>query len=452
MKGSILVVDDDQSMCELVHDALSKHGHDVHFTTSGETALAMVAEQDFDVVVTDLRLANENGLELCDRIVANFPNMPVVVMTAFGTMDTAISAIRAGAYDFVNKPLDMVQLNIIVERAIRFRALEVEVVRLNQEVALSRPIEEMTGKSPVMKRIYELIHQIAATDTTVVITGESGTGKELIARSIHNRSNRKGPMVAINCAAMPATLLESALFGHVKGAFTDAKSSRDGLFVEADKGTLFLDEIGEMPLEMQSKLLRVLQERRVRPVGGSHETAFDTRIIAATNKDLESAIEDGSFREDLYYRLNVVRIAVPPLRSRGQDILLLAQGFVKNIASRNDKAVKGLSAAVAHRLLEYNWPGNVRELENSIERAIAVTHFEEIILEDLPEKLRDYESDKFVIRGDDPEELPTLDEVEARYIRRVLKAVGGNKSQAALVLGLDRRTLYRRLERLDIEI
>jgi two-component system response regulator HydG len=412
----------------------------------------MVAEQDFDVVVTDLRLANENGLELCDRIVANFPNMPVVVMTAFGTMDTAISAIRAGAYDFVNKPLDMVQLNIIVERAIRFRALEVEVVRLNQEVALSRPIEEMTGKSPVMKRIYELIHQIAATDTTVVITGESGTGKELIARSIHNRSNRKGPMVAINCAAMPATLLESALFGHVKGAFTDAKSSRDGLFVEADKGTLFLDEIGEMPLEMQSKLLRVLQERRVRPVGGSHETAFDTRIIAATNKDLESAIEDGSFREDLYYRLNVVRIAVPPLRSRGQDILLLAQGFVKNIASRNDKAVKGLSAAVAHRLLEYNWPGNVRELENSIERAIAVTHFEEIILEDLPEKLRDYESDKFVIRGDDPEELPTLDEVEARYIRRVLKAVGGNKSQAALVLGLDRRTLYRRLERLDIEI
>ncbi len=451
MNGTILVVDDDQSMCELVHDALSKHGHDVTFTTSGEQAILMAAERDYDLVLTDLRLAGESGLHVCDRIVANHPNTPVVVMTAFGSMDTAISAIRAGAYDFVNKPLDMKQLGLIVQRAIRYRALEVEVVRLSDEVARSRPIEEMIGTSPVMKRVYEIIHQVADTDATVVITGESGTGKELVARSIHKRSKRPGRLVSINCAAMPANLLESELFGHVKGAFTDAKSSHDGLFVDANDGTLFLDEIGEMPLEMQSSLLRALQERRVRPVGGSREVSFDTRIVAATNKDLESAIEDGSFREDLYYRLNVVRIAVPPLRSRGQDILLLAQHFIQTIAKRSGKAVKGLSAPAAHKLLEYDWPGNVRELENSMERAIALTRFEEIVIGDFPDKLKDYESDKFVIRGDDPEELPTLDEVEARYIRRVIKAVGGNKTQAARVLGLDRRTLYRRLERLDIE-
>jgi two-component system response regulator HydG len=451
MNGTILVVDDDQSMCELVHDALSKHGHDVAFTTSGEQAILMAAERDYDLVLTDLRLAGESGLHVCDRIVANHPNTPVVVMTAFGSMDTAISAIRAGAYDFVNKPLDMKQLGLIVQRAIRYRALEVEVVRLSDEVARSRPIEEMIGTSPVMKRVYEIIHQVADTDATVVITGESGTGKELVARSIHKRSKRPGRLVSINCAAMPANLLESELFGHVKGAFTDAKSSHDGLFVDANDGTLFLDEIGEMPLEMQSSLLRALQERRVRPVGGSREVSFDTRIVAATNKDLESAIEDGSFREDLYYRLNVVRIAVPPLRSRGQDILLLAQHFIQTIAKRSGKAVKGLSAPAAHKLLEYDWPGNVRELENSMERAIALTRFEEIVIGDFPDKLKDYESDKFVIRGDDPEELPTLDEVEARYIRRVIKAVGGNKTQAARVLGLDRRTLYRRLERLDIE-
>ncbi len=451
MNGSILVVDDDLSMCELVHDALTAHGHEVVFTTSGEKALLLASQREFDLVLTDLRLDNESGLHVCERIVLNHPDTPVVVMTAFGSMDSAIAAIRAGAYDFVNKPLDMNKLNLIVERAIRFRALEVEVVRLSNEVAQSRPIEEIIGTSPVMKHIYQLIHQVAASDTSVVITGESGTGKELVARSIHQRSGCKGRLVAINCAAMPASLLESELFGHVKGAFTDAKHSRNGLFLDADQGTLFLDEIGEMPLEMQSKLLRALQERRVRPVGGSREVEFDTRIIAATNKDLESAIEDGSFREDLYYRLNVVRIAVPPLRSRGQDILLLAQNFIHAIASRTDKAVKGLSAPVAHRLLEYDWPGNVRELENTMERAVALTRFEEIIHEDLPEKLRDYESDKFVIRGDDPEELPTLDEVEARYIRRVLKAVGGNKTQAARVLGLDRRTLYRRIERLQVD-
>lgn len=439
-------------MCDLVREALSKQGHQVWTSTSGAEGVAMVDEHSVDLVVTDLRLKGESGLRVCDRIVAQHPKLPVVVMTAFGSMDAAVAAIRAGAHDFVHKPLDMNQLNMIAERAIYGRYLEIEVHRLREEASAKGPPTDMIGESRSMRRVYEMIHQVAATDTTVLVTGESGTGKELVARGVHERSQRQGPLVAINCAAMPAALLESELFGHVRGAFTDAKSSKDGLFVDASGGTLFLDEIGEMPLEMQSKLLRALQEKCVRPVGGSREVGFDTRIVAATNKDLETAIEEGTFREDLYYRIHVVRIEVPPLRSRGQDILLLAQHFLKRLEAHTKKGVRGLSPAVARRLLEYDWPGNVRELENSIERAVALTRFEEIAIDDLPEKLRDYQSDRFVIQGDDPEELPTMAEVETRYIRRVLRAVGGNKTQAARVLGMDRRTLYRRLDRLEIQV
>jgi two-component system response regulator HydG len=296
-----------------------------------------------------------------------------------------------------------------------------------------------------------MIAQVSETDASVIISGESGTGKELVARALHRRSSRSGPFVAINCAAMPAALLESELFGHVKGAFTDARTAREGLFLRANGGTLLLDEIGEMPLEMQAKLLRVLQESKVRPVGGDREIEFDTRILAATNRDIESEIEEGNFREDLYYRLNVVRIHVPPLRSRGRDVLLLAQSFVERIAKQTGKSVLGIASSAAQKLLEYDWPGNVRELENSIERAVVLTKFEDITVDDLPEKIRQHDSGTLVVAGDNPEEMPTLAEMERRYVERVLKVVSGNKTHAARVLGLDRRTLYRKLERFERE-
>jgi two-component system response regulator HydG len=284
----------------------------------------------------------------------------------------------------------------------------------------------------------------------VLVQGETGTGKELVARALHERSQRKsGPFVAINCAALPAALLESELFGHVRGAFTDARQARSGLFIQATGGTLFLDEIGEMPLEMQSKLLRALQERKVRPVGGDTEVPFDARLISATSQDLDTAVAEQRFRRDLHYRINVVIIQTPPLRARGNDILLLAQHFLQRQALRQEKSVTSLSPAVARKLLDYDWPGNVRELENCLERAVALAELSEVRVEDLPDKLRLHQSSQLVIDTANPAELPPLVEMERRYVRRVLAAVQGNKTRAAQVLGLDRRSFYRRLARLD---
>jgi len=306
------------------------------------------------------------------------------------------------------------------------------------------------GESRAMLKVYDLIRRVASTDTTVLLSGESGTGKELVARALHTESTRAAqPFVAINCAAVPASLLESELFGHVKGAFTDAKATRKGMFEQATGGTLLLDEIGEMPLDMQPKLLRVLQERQVRPVGGNVVVPVDARIIAATNRDLESEVEEQRFREDLYYRLNVVQIHVPPLRARGNDVLLLAQHFVRKFAERMGKGVTGISSEAAKKLVEYDWPGNVRQLENSMERAVTLTRFEQLTVEDLPERISRYESSRMTIADVDSEHMLTLDQLEKRYIERVLKAAQGNKTQAARLLGVDRRTLYRKLERYE---
>jgi two-component system response regulator HydG len=288
---------------------------------------------------------------------------------------------------------------------------------------------------------------VAESDTSVLITGESGTGKELVARALHQRSaRREGAFVAINCAAMPEPLLESELFGHVKGAFTDARQGRTGLFVKASHGTLFLDEIGEMPAGMQAKLLRALQERSVRPVGGETEVSFDTRILAATNRDLETEVEEKRFREDLFYRINVVRIHVPPLRVRGSDVLLLAQHYLKRYSSQGKGRVVGMTSAAADKLLGYGWPGNVRELQNCIERAVALARLDQLGVDDLPEKIREFKSTRVVVESDDPADLLPMEEVERRYVLRVLEAVGGNKTMASQVLGFDRRTLYRKLD------
>jgi two-component system response regulator HydG len=444
----ILIIDDDRSMCEVLEGELKRRDYDVMTQTSPEEALRRLGDEDFGLVLTDINMQGMSGVELCKQIVANREDLPVVVMTAFGTMETAVAAIRAGAYDFVTKPFEMDDLALTIERGLKHKALREEVKRLRRAIGDQQRFDDIIGTSPAMKKMYDLIARVAETETTVLITGESGTGKELVAKALHSRSTRKdGPFVAINCAAMPETLLESELFGHVKGAFTDARASRQGLFVKASKGTLFLDEIGEMPAGMQAKLLRALQERTVRPVGGDTEVPFDTRIIAATNRDLETEVEERRFREDLFYRINVVRIQVPPLRSRGSDILLLAQHFLQRHQANGPQRVVGLKSAAADKLLSYPWPGNVRELQNCIERAVALAQFDHIGVDDLPERIREFKTSRITIESNDPSELLPMEEVERRYIQRVLEAVGGNKTLAAQVLGFDRRTLYRKLER-----
>ena len=445
--GRLLVVDDDQSACEFLETILRRQ-HRVVWRTSAHDALELAAEEEFDVILTDLNMTDIGGLDLCERLVGIRPDVPVVVVTGYGSMEAAIGAIRAGAYDFVTKPVDANVIGFTVSRALRHRRLQEEVKRLRRAAGTPQGFDEIIGRSAAMRRVFDLVTRVSDTDATVLITGESGTGKELVAKAIHTQSTRKnGPFLAINCAAMPATLLESELFGHVRGAFTDAKTGRTGLFAEATGGTIFLDEIGELPLEMQPKLLRSLQERKVRPVGGNHEVPFDARIVAATNRDLETEVFEKRFREDLYYRINVVAVEVPPLRERGGDVLLLAQHFATRAASRAGKEVKGIATPTAEKLSAYDWPGNVRELENSMERAVALMRFDSIVVDDLPEKVRNYQADRFVLSADDPSELVTAAELERRYMQRVLALVGGNKSRAAKILGFNRRTLYRKMGR-----
>ncbi|MCC7537410.1 MAG: sigma-54-dependent Fis family transcriptional regulator [Deltaproteobacteria bacterium] len=376
------------------------------------------------------------------------PSLPVVVVTAFGTLDRAIAAMRAGAHDFLNKPFDVEELAVRLEHAIAHRGLREEVARLRSELSRSSRYGELIGSSEPMRKLYDLLDRIRDSEASVLLTGETGTGKEVVARAIHERSRRvEGPFVAINCAAMPESLLESELFGHVKGAFTDARSARRGLFLQASGGTLFLDEIGELPQGLQAKLLRALQERRVRAVGSDVETPFDARLVAATHRDLDDALAEGTFREDLYYRIKVLEVPLPPLRARGNDVLTLADHFVRRFAAAAAKGVAGIDAAAAARLLVYTWPGNVRELANAMEAAVALTRADRITLDDLPEKIRRFERTHVVVESDDPGELLPMEEVERRYIQRVLDAVGGNKTTAAQILRLDRKTLYNKLDR-----
>ncbi|MGN6109672.1 MAG: sigma-54-dependent transcriptional regulator [Kofleriaceae bacterium] len=444
---TVFVVDDEREMVDLIALGLKKRGFSVVPFGSGADALAAVQSHDVDVVVTDLNMKGMTGLELCQRVVADRPDIPVLMLTAFGSFETAVGAIRAGAYDFVTKPVEIEALAIAIRRAAEHRALRGEVKRLREVVANTRGRGELIGASPAMQQVYQLIDQVSSTDATVLITGESGTGKEVVAREIHNRSRRAGgPFVAVNCAAVPEALLESELFGHAKGAFTDAKHSRQGLFQQASGGTLFLDEIGEMALVLQPKLLRALQERKVRPVGSEAEVTIDVRLVAATNRDLEEMVEDKRFREDLYYRINVIHIPLPPLRARGGDVLMLAHHLLRHYAAVFDKKVVGLSAAAAERMLTYDWPGNVRELGNCLERAVALANFEEIQVEDLPDKIRSSRRN-VALSGTDVPELLTLEEIERRHVLRVLEACNRNRTDAAKMLGLDRKTLYRKLLR-----
>jgi DNA-binding NtrC family response regulator len=449
MRARILVVDDDRSMCELLSERLSANDFEVNTCQSALEALEALEEQDFDAVITDLNMDGPSGIEFCRRCKENRPNMPVILMTGFGDMGAAIGAIRAGASDFISKPIEFPILEHALERALGERHLREQVKRLKQsEVPRVESIGALIGTSRAMHVVYDLIRRVAATETTVLLSGESGTGKELVARALHELSGRSSArFVGINCAAVPGELLESELFGHTRGAFTDAKDGRVGLFEQASNGTLLLDEIGEMPLEMQPKLLRVLQERSVRPVGGNVSVPMTARIIAATNRDLEEEVEKRRFREDLFYRLNVVQIYIPPLRARGNDVLLLADHFLTKFAARSRKSIAGYAPEVRRKLLAYDWPGNVRQLENVIERAVALSQRDEIQLQDLPDRIVNFNAGSALRDEVDLEHTLTLDQIERRQIGRALQKYRGNKTRAAKALGVDRRTLYRKLER-----
>jgi len=452
MPGRILIVDDERSMCELIRTDLRLRGFTPCYCTSADEAWQTLQGAEFDVLLTDVRMPGTSGLQLCQQVATNRPDLPVIVMTAFGSLETAVGAIRVGAYDFVTKPIELDLLALIVDRAVRHRQLQEQIQLLRRAVQQRGGSAEMIGDSPAMQRLYDQLARLADSETSVLITGESGTGKELVARAILAQSRRSsGSFVAVNCAALPEMLLESELFGHTRGAFTDARADRQGLLLQAHGGTLLLDEIGEMPLAMQAKLLRALEERKVRPVGGDRDVPFDVRLLSATNRDLEVAVEEQRFREDLYFRINVIQVDVPPLRVRETDVLLLAQRFLQQFALRSGKNVTGLADTVAPRLLAYSWPGNVRELRNIIERAVALTRYDKIVVEDLPEKIRDFRASQVVIGSDDPTELISLEEVERRYILHVLNAAAGNKTTAARILGLDRKTLYRKLKHYGVE-
>jgi DNA-binding NtrC family response regulator len=448
----LLVVDDVQSMCEMLDERLTPLGFDVEWYTSANAALGALADHEVDAVVTDINMREMDGLELCARIVAAHPDVPVVVITAFGNLEAAINAIRAGAYDFLTKPFDIKVLALSLERAVQHRRLRAEVKRLRARVAEAGRSGALLGTSPAMQEVRSLIERVADTESSVLVTGETGTGKELAARALHDGSRRKnGPFIAINCAAVPETLIESELFGHARGAFTDARSARTGLMVQANGGTLFLDEMAELPLALQPKLLRVLQERKVRPVGGDTEIPLDIRLVAATNADLDTAVEEKRFREDLYFRVNVISIPLPPLRARSGDVLLLAQHFLERAAEKAGRALTGIAPEAAKLLLAYPWPGNVRELQNCIERAVALARYDQVTVADLPEKIQQHRPSYVVLAADDPSELVSLEEMERRYILRVMEAVAGNKTMAAQILKMGRKTLYRKLDRYGSE-
>jgi two-component system response regulator HydG len=450
-KPLVLIVEDEKSMGDMLATDFRLRNIDSHWCANADAASRALRQRDFDVVLTDINMPGPSGLQLCDQITRDYPDIPVIVMTAFGSLETAVSAIRAGAYDFVTKPVEMELLALTIDRAVRQRRLQNQVRRLSEQASAPKRFGDLIGESPRMLELYDQLERISDSETSILLTGESGTGKELVARTIHRKSRRHDkPFVAVNCGALPEALLESELFGHVKGAFTDARTDRKGLFQEADGGTLLLDEIGEMPMTMQVKLLRVLEEATIRPVGGDKEIRINVRLLSATNRDLATAIEEDRFREDLYYRINVIQLELPPLRSRGTDILRIGDHFAKQFAERAGKEATGVSESAAERMLNYSWPGNIRELRNVMERAVALTRHNQIVVEDLPEKIRNYQTRQFLIDGTDPAELLPMEEIERRYILHVLDSVDGNKSTAARILSLDRKTLYRKLKQYGV--
>jgi DNA-binding NtrC family response regulator len=444
--ATILVVEDDDAMRELLAEELSDAGYRVRAAGGGAQGLELARSERMDLIITDLRMPELDGFDLI-RDVGALPDPPQIVMiTAFGSIETAIKAVKLGAYNFITKPFEIEELLLLVSKALGERSLKRQVARLQREVERQYGFENVIARSEAMKEVLGLVGRIATSTASVLITGESGTGKELIARSIHYNSPRaRAPFVAVNLAAVPETLIESELFGHKRGAFTDARADRIGLFAEADTGSIFLDEIGELALPLQAKLLRVLQEHELRPLGATKTQRVDVRVIAATNRNLETMLADGSFREDLYYRLNVIGVDLPPLRGRPEDIVPLAEHFLISMGAKHDPPRRFSIAPEAQQiLLGYGWPGNVRELHNVLERGVALARGDEIRADDLPGHVRERKPGDFLAAA--VARRMTMADLEREYIERVLEDEGGNKTRAAQRLGLDRKTLYRKLE------
>ncbi len=450
-QANVLVVEDEELMRSILRQLLEGENYRVLTADSAETALEIFSSggEEIDVILTDIKMSGLDGLELLDQLKTIDENALVIIMTAYSSVDSAIAALRKGAYDYVTKPFVNEDLLQTVRNALRQRELFRENRILRRQLDQHYSFAEIIGTSQALQSVFRLIEKVSVTNASILIQGESGTGKELVARAIHHHSPRANkPFVAINCGALPESILESELFGHTKGAFTDAKTDKKGLFRSVEGGTLFLDEIGEIPLAMQVKLLRALQEHEVTPVGASLPVKFDARIVAASNRSLEEEISKGTFREDLFYRLNVIEIHLPPLRERREDIPLLAKHFASQTAREQKSVEKQISKEAMTALINYNWQGNVRELQNAVERAFILSN-EEIDLESLPSKIKiSATAGAFEMR--DPEGLrPTLEEVERRYVLEILNTAGQDKTLAANILGIDLSTLYRKLKRYD---
>lgn len=447
-QANILIVEDEELMRSILRQLLAAGGYRVLTADSAENALEIFAAEEIALTLTDIKMSGMDGLELLDRIKTIDDEALVIIMTAFSSVDSAIAALRKGAYDYITKPFVNEDLLQTVKNAIRQRELFRENRILRRELDKQVGFSEIIGTSTALQSVFRLIEKVSATNASILIQGESGTGKELVARAIHRASGRGAqPFVAINCGALPENLLESELFGYVKGAFTDAKTDKKGLFRAADGGTLMLDEIGEISQSLQVKLLRALQEHEIMPLGSSVPVKFDARIVAATNRNLEEEITKGDFREDLFYRLNVIEIRLPPLRERREDIPLLAKHFSARIAREQNANEKPITKETMATLVNYNWQGNIRELQNAIERAFILSG-EEIDLESLPPRIRQSTIGNLEMR--DPNGIrSTLEEVERRYIMEILNSVNQDKTLAAEILGIDLSTLYRKLKRYE---
>ncbi len=449
----LLLVEDDSGLRELLQEELEAEGYQVTACGSAEDALGPLQQAEIDLLISDLRLPGADGLSLLPPAQALSPAPAVLIITAFGSVQQAVNALQNGADDFLTKPLEIDHFLLTVKRLLENRRLRREVQRYRSIMAVEQ-FHGIIGQSSGMRRLFQHIRQMAGADGPVLIQGESGTGKELVARAVHEESVRSGkPYMVVNCGGIPAELMESEFFGHAAGAYTGARKARAGLFQQAEGGTLMLDEIGEMPLALQAKLLRALQDGNVRPVGSDHEIQLDVRVIAATNRNLTECVEQGTFREDLFYRLETFNLQVPPLRERSDDIHYLADFFLARFNARQQRQIKGFSDAARQALLHYPFPGNVRELQNAVERAATFSQGALIELHDLPERMQSSNLSNPVTHSQAPgsppqtaDQLPSLEQVQRRYIHQVLDATGGNKRKAADILGITRRTLYRWIE------
>jgi len=453
MKGRLLIVDDDTAHLSMLETLLKSLSYTIECVKDGADAIRQVQETPYDLVLMDVRMANVGGMEALKEIKQFNPAVPVIIMTAYSSVDKAVEAMRLGADDYLTKPLNFEELKLSIERVTQHLQLSLENSQLKEQLLGQGDFSGIIGTSPAIREVIDTAKIAAPTDANILISGESGTGKELFAKAIHTNSKRKEKsLISVNCAALSETLLESELFGHEKGAFTGADKPRDGLFISADKGTIFLDEIGEIPLSMQVKLLRVLQEKEIQKVGSDKVTNIDVRVIVATNKDLEKEVEAGNFRQDLFYRLNVINVKVPPLRHRADDIPLLAKKFLDRYTRENNKNIKGFTPMAMDALVKYGWPGNVRELENIIERAIILCLGQYISEKDLPASvLKDYEPDD-IIGQDLAGGGKTLDEIETIALIETLRQTKGNKTEAAKILNITRTTLNNKLKRHNLDL